>query len=167
MHKNKYGQIILDERDLCDLYMQDPDRIIRRALVDRAIDFGDLELTNKPELAQYVEPQLSVEEFDRQNQANWHMPDEYKNLDIAEWILAQCKNEAQLQRAGQELLMYLERGMFPLLQYLKFLVDTMRLNNIVWGVGRGSSVASFVLYLIGVHRIDSIYYDLDIHEFLR
>lgn len=167
MHKDKYGQIILDERDLCDLYMQDPDRIIRRALVDRAIDFGDLELTNKPELAQYVESQLSVEEFDRQCQANWHMPDEYKNLDIAEWILAQCKNEAQLQRTGQELLMYLERGMFPLLQYLKFLVDTMRLNNIVWGVGRGSSVASFVLYLIGVHRIDSIYYDLDIHEFLR
>jgi DNA polymerase III alpha subunit len=46
-------------------------------------------------------------------------------------------------------------------------VETMRVNNIVWGVGRGSSVASYVLYLIGVHKIDSMYYDLDIEEFLR
>jgi DNA polymerase III alpha subunit len=43
----------------------------------------------------------------------------------------------------------------------------MRDNNIVWGVGRGSSVSSYVLYLLGVHRVNSLYYDLDIHEFLR
>jgi DNA polymerase III alpha subunit len=53
------------------------------------------------------------------------------------------------------------------LRYLKYMVDTLRANNIVWGVGRGSSVASFVLYLLGVHRINSIYYNLDIAEFLR
>ena len=57
--------------------------------------------------------------------------------------------------------------MFDLLSYLKYLVDTMRENNIVWGVGRGSSVASYVLYLIGIHKIDSIKYNLDIHEFLK
>jgi DNA polymerase III alpha subunit len=43
----------------------------------------------------------------------------------------------------------------------------MRKENIVWGVGRGSSVASYVLYLIGVHKIDSLYYNLDVEEFLR
>jgi DNA polymerase III alpha subunit len=37
----------------------------------------------------------------------------------------------------------------------------------VWGVGRGSSVASYVLFLIGVHRIDSMKYNLDYKEFLR
>ena len=47
------------------------------------------------------------------------------------------------------------------------MVDIMRKNNVVWGVGRGLSVASYVLYLIGVHKIDSLYYDLDIEEFLR
>ena len=57
--------------------------------------------------------------------------------------------------------------MFMLLKYLKYLVDTMRNNNIVWGVGRGSSVASFVLFLIGVHKINSLYYDLPIEEFLK
>jgi len=60
-----------------------------------------------------------------------------------------------------------ERGMENLLRYMIYLVDFMRENNIVWGVGRGSSVASYVLYLIGVHRIDSIQYGLDWREFLR
>jgi DNA polymerase III alpha subunit len=95
------------------------------------------------------------------------MPKEYYELDIAKWVLDQCKTEAELQRAGDELIKFQERKMFVLLQYLKYLVDTMRKNNVVWGVGRGSSVASFVLFLIGVHRINSLYYDLSIDEFLK
>ena len=43
----------------------------------------------------------------------------------------------------------------------------MRKNSVLWGLGRGSSVASYVLYLLGVHRINSLYYDLDIKEFLK
>jgi DNA polymerase III alpha subunit len=81
--------------------------------------------------------------------------------------LDRCQTQEELQRIGQELLLYQERNLFPLLQQLKYIVDTWRTNNIVWGVGRGSSVASYALYLIGVHRINSIYYDLDIQEFLK
>jgi DNA polymerase III alpha subunit len=81
--------------------------------------------------------------------------------------LDQCKNDAELQRAGEELIMFQERDMFTLLKYLKYLVDTMRKHNVVWGVGRGSSVASFVLFLIGIHKINSLYYDLSIDEFLK
>jgi len=40
-------------------------------------------------------------------------------------------------------------------------------NRVIWGVGRGSSVASFVLYKLGVHRINSLHYNLDVGEFLR
>jgi DNA polymerase III alpha subunit len=68
---------------------------------------------------------------------------------------------------GQELLLFQERNLFDLLRYLKYLVDVMSTNSVIWGVGRGSSVASYVLYLLGVHRIDSMYYDLDPQEFLR
>ena len=67
----------------------------------------------------------------------------------------------------EELEAFTRRGMHTLLRYMIYLVDFMRENNIVWGVGRGSSVASYVLYLIGVHRIDSIQYDLDWREFLE
>ena len=110
---------------------------------------------------------LSVKEFDSQNQSQWQMPKEYYDMDIAKWVLDQCKTEEELQRAGDELLKFHDRNMFSLLQYLKYLVDTMRSNNIVWGVGRGSSVASFVLFLIGIHRINSLFYQLSIDEFLR
>jgi DNA polymerase III alpha subunit len=47
------------------------------------------------------------------------------------------------------------------------MVTVCKENNIVLGVGRGSSVASYVLYLLGVHRVDSLKYDLDIKEFLK
>lgn len=169
MRTDIYGQPILNENDLCDLFMQDPTRIITEAYVEQSINFNDtiVLLDNLPNLKHYIDPKIPLEDFDNQNQSNWHMPDEYKNMDIAKWVLDQCKNEAELQRAGDELLKFHERGMFVLLQYLKFLVDTMRDNNIVWGVGRGSSVASFVLYLIGIHRINSLYYDLSIDEFLK
>jgi hypothetical protein len=95
------------------------------------------------------------------------MPEEYNQLDIAEHVLQLCHTEAQLQRCGAALLLYQERGLFDLLRYLKYLVDVMRHNHVIWGVGRGSSVASYVLYLLGVHRIDSMYYELDAQEFLR
>ena len=60
-----------------------------------------------------------------------------------------------------------QRGMYPVLKFLKYLVDTCDKNNVVLGVGRGSSVASYCLYLLGVHRINSIKYELDIKEFLK
>jgi len=63
--------------------------------------------------------------------------------------------------------MYQERNMLPLLNFLRYFIAIMREKDIVWGVGRGSSVASYVLYLIGVHKIDSLFFDLDIEDFLR
>ena len=57
--------------------------------------------------------------------------------------------------------------MINLLYYLKYLIDTMRKNNIIWGVGRGSSVSSYVLYLLGVHKVNSLKYHLDIKEFIK
>jgi DNA polymerase III alpha subunit len=78
-----------------------------------------------------------------------------------------CVTDAELQRVGEELLLYQERDLFDLLRYMKYLVDVMRTNHVIWGVGRGSSVASYVLYLLGVHRINSMFYDLDLREFLR
>jgi DNA polymerase III alpha subunit len=95
------------------------------------------------------------------------MPEEYKKLDIAEYVLNLCTTQAELQRVGEELLLYQERDLFDLLRYLKYFVDVMRKNSVLWGLGRGSSVASYVLYLMGVHRINSMYYDLDIREFLK
>lgn len=169
MRTDIYGQHIYSDQDLLDIYLTNTDfscpKII---LVEDSILFDqNLDLENVPNLTKYTDPGLAIEEFDAICNNNWYMPESYKNFDIAKYVLDQCENEAEMQRAGQELLLYQERDMFVLLRYLKYLVDTMRANNIVWGVGRGSSVASFVLFLIGAHKINSLYYGLEIDEFLK
>jgi DNA polymerase III alpha subunit len=65
------------------------------------------------------------------------------------------------------LIEFSSRDMFMVLRWLKYFVDTMRKNNLIWGVGRGSSVSSYVLFLLEIHKIDSLRYDLDIKEFLK
>lgn len=168
MRIDKFGQFIFDEQDLLDLYLKNPNRELNDILVEKNIDLPkELDLQNIPKFILYKECNDSIEQFDKSNQNVWHFPDEYKQMDIAQYILNQCKTDEELQRAGQELLLYQERDMFMLLKYLKYLVDIMRDNNIVWGVGRGSSVASFVLFLLGVHKINSLYYGLEIEEFIK
>jgi DNA polymerase III alpha subunit len=128
-----------------------------------------------PELKQYIPLDVDQKDFDTALQSEWFMPDEYKKLSIRSYLLAKAtgpllnSNELSVavKRVHDEVDAFEERNMLPLLQYMVYLVDFMRENNIVWGVGRGSSVASYVLYLIGVHRIDSIQFDLDWTEFLR
>ena len=165
MTRNKFGEIVFSESDICDLLMCSgklPDRpLITDAVIDQSI------LNTALDTISETPDSVSVEEFDKQNQQNWHMPAEYKQLDIAEYLLNLCTTDAQLQRVGHELLLYQQKDLFDLLRYLKYLVDTMKQNEIIWGVGRGSSVASYVLYLLEVHKIDSLYYDLDPEEFLR
>lgn len=166
MIRDKFDQLIFSEDDICELYMKTPNIKIKKMFVDSNIT-NSLDLDNFPKLETYTFPDISLIKFDSINQESWLMPHDYKEFDIAKYVLEKCNSESELQRAGQELLLYQERNMFPLLRYLKYLVDTMRKNNIVWGVGRGSSVSSFVLFLIGVHRINSLHYDLNINEFLK
>lgn len=101
------------------------------------------------------------------NQKNWNMPDKYKHIDVIEFLLNKCKTDEERERVAQELVLFDERDMFDVIRYLIYLVDVMREHKIVWGVGRGSSVSSFVLYLIGIHKINSLEYKLDIREFLK
>jgi DNA polymerase III alpha subunit len=168
MRNDLFGQQIVTEDDVCNFYLSNPEKNIKVFLTEDSISLSpELELSNIPNIVQYIEHKITKQEFDLIQQQKWFMPDEYKTMDIALYILGKCTTEAELQRAGEELFLFQERDLFPLLQYLKYLVDTMRANNIIWGVGRGSSVASYVLFLLEIHRINSLYYDLSIDEFLK
>ena len=170
MKYDQYGQAYTTSSELCDLLYKNPTLDISRFQVEDSLEYNRsvAELYAELDLLDsYQTINQTVEEFDQTLQNNWHMPQEYKNMDIAEYVLGLCREDHELQRVAQELLLYQERDLFDLLRYLKYLVDTLRQNNIVWGVGRGSSVASYVLFLIGVHKIDSLYYNLNIDEFLK
>jgi DNA polymerase III alpha subunit len=170
MKYDAYGQTYTTSNELCDLLYKNPKLDISLFQVEDSIEYNRsvAELHAELDLLDsYHNIDMSVEEFDRVLQTNWRMPQEYRELDISEYVLSLCQQEHELQRVGQELLLYQERNLFDLLRYLKYLIDTLRKNNVVWGVGRGSSVASYVLFLLGVHKIDSLYYNLDIDEFLK
>ena len=170
MKTDQYGQIIHNESDLVSMIMSGATiESLRGMLVESGLNLetASAYLEQVPELVEYAFTDMTVEEFDAMKQNSWHMPEEYKHMDIAEYILSLCDSDARLQRCGEELLLFQERNLFDLLRYLKYLVDTLRANRMIWGVGRGSSVASYVLYLLRVHRIDSMFYDLDVREFLR
>jgi DNA polymerase III alpha subunit len=173
MKQDKFGQMIFAEDDVIDLVMQGRHiESMSNMMVDASVNLekSALLLECVPSLINYdtlVDLTESLEDFDRRLQQTWHMPQQYKDMDIAQYVLDLCKTDAELQRCGQELLLYQERDLFNLLKFLKYLVDTMTDNHVIWGVGRGSSVASYVLYKLGVHKIDSMFYDLDPSEFLR
>jgi DNA polymerase III alpha subunit len=104
----------------------------------------------------------------------WNIPDEYRELDVLEYLLSDTNfdpdasdAEHRCKRVVDELSLYRKCGLMDVLRVLIYVINTLNHNNVMWGVGRGSSVSSYVLYLIGVHDIDSVKYELDITEFLR
>jgi DNA polymerase III alpha subunit len=167
---DEYGRSVISDSELAELLYINPQlKIDDIAIIDPEkynSAIKSLYIDYRP-LKKLATLNGTLAEYHANNQQEWFMPQEYKNLDIAKWVLEQCADQNELQRAGQELIVYAEKNLLPLLQYLKYLVDIMRSNNIVWGVGRGSSVASFVLYLIGIHRIHSLRNNLEFTEFMR
>jgi DNA polymerase III alpha subunit len=168
MQLDQYSNPIFEEKDIFDAIYQgykfSNDPLIVK---ERTEDLINLENEIGTTFLLDSNLEISIEEFDALNQTNWFMPNEYKQYDIVDWLYCECKTIEQKDRVTEELKAFAERDMILLLKWLKYFVDTMTKNNIVWGVGRGSSVASYVLFLMGVHNIDSLKYNLDWHEFLR
>lgn len=168
MKIDKFGNTIYQDRDILELIYQNKQEFLDQILVENSDEITNFEKNSKIDLKKIdnIFDDLSVVDFDRICQQDWFIPEEYKSIDIEGFLVHVCPKE-NYQRLIEELEEYRSRDMLMLLKVLKYLVDTFRKNNIVWGVGRGSSVASYALFLLGVHKIDSIKYKLDWREFLR
>jgi DNA polymerase III alpha subunit len=97
----------------------------------------------------------------------WFIPEEYKKIDINEWFNSKKLNEVEKKRVKEELKLFKKHNMYDLLRFLIYMMDIVKEKKLIIGVGRGSSVSCFCLYLIGVHRINSIEYDLDYNDFFK
>jgi DNA polymerase III alpha subunit len=172
MQIDSYGHVGYTEKELIAVLRKNSKAQLNNcALVNSAL-YNSAISTNYSDLPPMVDwneldRSITVEEFHKKNTNNWLMPAEYAELDIAKWLLMQCNGDAELQRMGEELLLFADRELLPFLCYLKYMVDTFKKNKVLLGVGRGSSVASFALYKLGVHRINSLQYGLNIAEFLK
>ena len=129
------------------------------------VAFDDIDLFNKFATELEISPISDISLISK----DFNIPLHYKELDVEKYIHEKLveRDPDEIGRVEMELDMYRERGLFPVLQLLIWIVDTMRKHNLVWGVGRGSSVSSYLLYILGVHKVDSYKYGLDIKEFLR
>jgi DNA polymerase III alpha subunit len=165
MLSDKFSNPVFQEQDIFNMLYKGQleylDQIFAEPTEEVQSLFKNLGITPK-QVDLYEDREL----FDKANQRSWFIPEDYYP-NLVEYLYGCCTTKEQTDRVSEELEAFIEHGMLDLLFVLKYIVDTLKANNIVWGVGRGSSVASYVLYLIGVHKIDSIKYNLDWQEFLR
>ena len=165
MLSDSFGNPIFQEHDIFNMLykgqIEHIDQIFAEPTVEVQNLFKNLGISPKQ-----IDSSTDQKSFDTVNQSDWFIPEDYYP-NLVEMLYGMCSTKEQTDRVSEELEAFIQHNMLDLLYVLKYIVDTLRANNVVWGVGRGSSVASFVLYLIGVHRIDSLKYNLDWHEFLR
>lgn len=171
----------LDDRIL----WHDGDSTVPASKIDTLkAQFTDILTTQIKQYNQFVAPteQIKIKEWVLENDFEWNIPEEYQTLDIKEYINNKLTEEVERQgwndddprimdrvfRVITEVSMYTRFfGLTDVLRVIIYIINTLEEKQIVWGVGRGSSVSSYVLYLIGVHDVDSVEYDLDITDFLK
>ena len=166
---NDYGDCTFTEQDAIDLLYNNPEFDISKLFFDDIEKYTSSikELGLDLPTIKTLPNRESLSEFDNKNINDWHMPEKYYNIDVKKWLLEKTQTEEERDRVLIEYGLFEKKKFVKVLQFLIYFVDTLRANNIVWGVGRGSSVASFCLFLIGVHKINPMLYYLDITEFLR
>ena len=150
-------ELLYQGKDLSDILIDSSDEVQLFNETNRLLDYG-FETVSSGNYEMYGD----VNWF-----SAWTTPENYRNIDVLEYCLNRCSTDEQRSRVNLEYKMFEERNMIPVLRHLIWMVDDFRSRNILWGVGRGSSVSSYILHLIGINRIDPLKYNLDIGEFLK
>lgn len=174
---NDYGHQVYQEPDLIGLLISGD--LIDDCMCEDSPDILQFIKTSEDSglpstISIYTKPSMPVSEYHKLLTENYQIPEDYKLLDLVKYIfdLVEEKSfdydiELVYQRIEEELALFYEYDLENYLRSIIFIIDSFKENNIIHGCGRGSSVASFILYLIGVHYIDPIKYDINISEFLR
>lgn len=166
-----YGQTILSSDNLRELLLQGKNighlNVINDEDISLYNQYKNLLLKHDVILLDPPDETLSIDEFYSKASDEWLFPLEYQQIDVYKWLVDKCKTQTEIDRVNEEYALYKERNLIMLLRLFIFLVDYMRKNKFIWGVGRGSSVSSYILYLIGVHRVDSLKYQFDIKDYLK
>lgn len=154
-----------------------PDALIE--LLYKDVDINDVYFTEDNDDVKLFN-QYAFENFDNKKFENptklktleerkhdWFYPKSYDEINLEDYFLNLCNNDEEKNRVKTEVNMFVERDMEKFLRFCIFFSDEMKKNNWVVGVGRGSSVASFCLYLLKIHLVNPLKYNLNIKEFLK
>lgn len=124
--------------------------------------------------------QLGVKTELKEINKDWDIPAYYLNLNVEEYMQAKLVEEIEINeeldeldiddrvdRLETELKLFEYYGMTNILRTAIYIVETFKQKNVIWGTGRGSSCCCYCLYLIELHDVDSVLFDLDLTEFFR
>lgn len=169
-----------------DSYIVDPDLVVRDPLcltqLNRKVFVTHLTPSivahNRMSLGDRFQEKVAIDETVIDSQV-WNIPDHYRSLSMGDIInhLMDRQDELidpddpsyerRLSRIHQEMVEYNRTDRLDVIKLMMYIVDELTKQGIVWGVGRGSSASSYVLYLIGVHDVDSVAYDLNFNDFMK
>lgn len=105
----------------------------------------------------------------------WAMFD-MTETEIIDEIIDRCKNgkhadlmndDAYMNRIEQELVEVVNEQQEGFILSVAMICDTLDQNGILRGFGRGSSCASLLLFMLGVHDVDPVMYDIPMSEFFK
>ena len=158
---NETGDCIYTEKDAIELLYSNPELDISKLFFDDPTQYNNSikDTGINFNLLQTVPNRPKPIKFDQQMINKWYMPEEYYQIDVKKYLLDKCQTQEERNRVEQEY--------YKSITIFNILYRHVKSKSVVWGVGRGSSVASFCLFLIGVHKINPLQYDLNITEFLR
>lgn len=104
----------------------------------------------------------------------WILPDRYKYLNLDEYLFGLVDKiekdslyDKRVERLSHEIWLFKDQKLDDILKVLIYVIDIMIEKNIIWGVGRGSSCSSYLLYLLGLHEVDPVQYGIEITDFIR
>lgn len=168
---NDYGDVVvnrddavnfmLEGIDLSGVIVDDEDEVDQYNRVSTLID-ESLPVINKPKDYK-TDPDKHLKRLSNK----WTIPPDYMYMDIVTYLVERCSNDIEKKRVADELLEFDKRNEIDILRVMVYIVDKFRENNVVWGVGRGSSVSCFCLYLIGINKINPLMYDISYTEFFK
>jgi len=104
----------------------------------------------------------------------WNLPEKYLSLDLDDYLLKLADKiehdslyDKRVERLSTEIFLFKQLKLDEVLRTIIYVIDKMTEKKVVWGVGRGSSCSSYLLYLMGLHEIDAVLYEIDIEDFLH
>lgn len=116
-----------------------------------------------------------VQILNRITPESYQIPVEYLNIDLKEFVLAKYRetlsgepeSQIALARINTELGEIQKRGIESLFKTIIYVVDQFKKHQTVFGVGRGSSCACFILYVLGLNLVNPLKYDIPVDEFFH
>lgn len=102
----------------------------------------------------------------------WTIPKKYLELNITELCIdalaeKRLDDDEYIERLSWELNKMEEKNMHQFVRCLLYVIHQFEEKDVLWGVGRGSSCASLIMYLLGINKVDPVKYGIPAEEFFK